>query len=82
MNKLLKSLLPLIVLIGLTLGCGLGGGEETPSPAEPPSGEEAESPDVEEAEEGEQVSLSSIASGLQSLDSYRTYFKMTFDGAT
>lgn len=82
MNKLLKSLLPLIVLIGLTLGCGLGGGEGAPSPTEPPSGEEGESPDVEETEEGEQASLSSITSGLQNLDSYRTYFEMTFEGTT
>lgn len=81
--KLLKSLLPLIVLIGLTLGCGLGGGGETPAPTTPPSDEEVAPPATEEGGgEGEEVDLSSIVSGLQSLDSYRADFKMTFEGTT
>lgn len=82
MTKLLRLLLPLIVLIGLTLGCGLSGGGEASPPDEPAPGEEIESPgDGEAEEEEEQASLSSVTSGLQSLDSYRSYFKMTFEGA-
>jgi len=99
MNKLIRTLIPLSLLLGLTLACGLsGGGEESPPPIEAPSGaEEAPSPTeapsgVEEVPspteapagggetEEEEISLSSVSSGLQSLDSYRGHFEMTFDG--
>jgi hypothetical protein len=89
----------LILLLGLALGCSvgglLGGGEEEAlSPTEAPAGGEqaeateappsvgTETEEVEEPEEGENISLSSVTSGLQSLDSYRGYFKMTFEGST
>lgn len=95
MNKRLGVFLTLILLFGLTLGCGLsgltGGGEEEEVPpaaeatAETEEGEEIEEPgEVEEPEEEEEedVSLSSITEGLQSLDSYRAHFRMTFEGST
>ena len=101
MNKLIRMLIPLSLLLGLTLACGLsGGGGEAPPPSEAPSGaEEAPSPTeapsgVEEAPspteapagggetEEEEISLSSVSSGLQNLDSYRSHFEMTFDGTT
>ncbi len=89
MRKLLRSLVPLTLLLGLTLACGLsGGGEEAPPPTEAPSGGEEAPPPTEApsggvgTEEEEEISLSSITSGLQSLDSYRSHFEMTFDGAT
>jgi len=91
MTRLFRIFIPLSLLLGLTLACGLGGGgEEAPPPTEAPSGgEEAPPPteapaggeETEEKEEEEEISLSSITSGLQSLDSYRGHFKMTFDGA-
>ncbi len=64
------------------------GGEEASAPTEAPSGEEtSEAPGggvetEEEKEEEEELSLSSVTSGLQALDSYRSHFKMTFDGTT
>jgi len=96
MAKLFRLFVPLGLLLSLTLGCGLfglsGGGGETPPAAESPSGDEeappaAEAPSggtgtEEEEEEEEEISLSSITSGLQSLDSYRSHFTMTFEGAT
>ena len=90
MTKLLRILVPLSLLLGLTLACGLGGGgAETPPPTEAPSsGAEVSVPtevppsDETETEEEEDISLSSVTSGLQSLDSYRSHFEMTFDSAT
>lgn len=88
MTKLLRVLIPLSLLLGLTLACGLGGGgEEAPPPTEPPAGGEEAPPPTEppagdEETEKEEFSLSSVTGGLQSLDSYRGYFKMTFDGTT
>ena len=87
MTKLLKLLLPLILLIGLSLGCGLSGGDaETPPQTEKtPSGEEAAEPTAEAVEPedgGEEASLSSITEGLQDLDSYRSHLKMTFEDTT
>jgi hypothetical protein len=90
--------LSVILLLGLTLGCGLSGlggigGEEAPSPTEaPPGGEVSEPPSGgevseppgggAETEEEEEIGLSSVSSGLQSLDSYRSSFKMAFEGTT
>ena len=90
MTRLFKVLVPLSLLLGLTLACGLsGGGEEAPPPTEAPSGGAEVSAPTEvpssggtETEEEEDISLSSVTSGLQSLDSYRSHFEMTFDGAT
>ncbi|MEE9618274.1 MAG: hypothetical protein V3T90_14900 [Anaerolineae bacterium] len=94
MTKLLRILVPLSLLLGLTLACGLGGGgAEAPPPTEAPSGgaelsaptevpPSDETETEEEEEEEEDISLSSVTSGLQSLDSYRSHFEMTFDGAT
>ena len=77
--------------------CGLigGGEEETPPAAEAPAGGEevsatpeappsggAETEEIEEPEEEEEISLSSITSGLQGLDSYRGYFRMSFEAST
>jgi hypothetical protein len=87
-TKAFRWILPLALLLSLTLACGLGGGgeeaapaaeapaggEDAPSPTEPPSGEEAE--------EEEEIDLSSFTSGLQSLESYRSHLKMTFEGTT
>jgi len=89
-TRLFKVLVPLSLLLGLTLACGLsGGGEEAPPPTEAPSGGAEVSAPTEvpssggtETEEEEDISLSSVTSGLQSLDSYRSHFEMTFDGAT
>ena len=92
MTKLFKILIPLSLLLGLTLACGLGeGGEEIPPPTEQPSGGEepapAEAPSGEEGVESpggeeEELDLSSVTEGLQSLDSYRSHFEMTFEGTT
>jgi len=99
MTRRFGLFLILTLLLGLALGCSvgglLGGGEEeAPSPTEAPAGGEqveateappsggAETEEVEEPEEDEDISLSSVTSGLQSLDSYRGYLKMTFEGST
>jgi hypothetical protein len=90
-------ILSLTLLLGMTLGCGLSGiGRETPPPAEAPSGDE-EAPSPTEAPSGgevaepvggeaeteeEEISLSSVTSGLQSLDSYRSHFAVTFEDIT
>ena len=60
------------------------GDEEVAPPAEAPAGEEAsEAPTGgEEGEEEEDVGLSSVTSGLQSLDSFRSHFTMAFEGTT
>lgn len=60
------------------------GDEEAVSPTDVPSGEEvSEAPGAEaESEEEEVVSLPSVTGGLQGLDSYRSHFKMTFEGTT
>ena len=60
------------------------GDEEVASPTGEPSGEEvSEAPGAEEeGEEEEAVSLSSVTGGLQSLDSHRAHFTMTFEGTT
>jgi hypothetical protein len=76
----------LTLLLGLALGCGVSGltgreTEEAPSPVE--EIEEAEQvEEVEQVEEEEDVSISSVTSGLQSLDSYRSHLRMTFESAT
>jgi hypothetical protein len=61
------------------------GGEEVAAPeAESGGGEEMEEIEPEpqpETEEEEDISLSSVTSGLQSLDSYRGHFEMTFEGS-
>jgi hypothetical protein len=58
-----------------------GGEQVVATEAAPGGGEETE--EVEEPEEEEEdVGLSSISSGLQSLDSYRSYFKMTSESST
>jgi len=94
MTKRLAVFLVLTLLLGLTLGCGLcglsGGGEEAPPPDEEAVDEEATQPPSEEVQSGdetededeqeEELSLSSITGGLQSLDSYRSHFKMTVEG--
>ena len=87
----------LILLLSLTLGCGLSGiGGKTQPEGEVPSGEEAAAPtseapggevEVEEEEEDEEdveedVRLSSLTGGLQDLDSYRSHFSMAFEGTT
>ena len=81
--KPLRLLVPFALLVSLMLACGpLGAIKETPSPAEEPTGgEEAaatEAPSGGEAgtEGEEEIELSSVTSGLQSLDSYRAHFKM------
>lgn len=83
--------LSLTLLLGLTLGCSvfglIGGGEETPPPAEaPPGGDETSTPTEASPSGGteaeEELSLSSVTGGLQSLDSYRSHFRMTFEGST
>jgi len=60
------------------------GDEEVAPPAEAPAGEEAsEAPaggEEGEDEEEEDVGLSSVTSGLQSLDSFRSRFTMAFEG--
>jgi hypothetical protein len=104
-NGRFERFLLLTLLLGLALGCGLGGlvgekDEQSSPPAETSAGgeqvvateaapgggeetEEIEKPEeVEEPEEEEEVGLSSISSGLQSLDSYRSYFKMTSESST
>lgn len=86
MTKLLRVLVPLSLLLGLALGCGLSDiGREAPPPTEAPSGGEeapppAEAPSGGAETEEEQISLPSVTSGLESLDSYRSHFKMTFEG--
>lgn len=88
----------LTLLLGLTLGCSvcglIGGEEQVPPPTdskkllEPtdvPPGEEIaveELGEEIEEEKDEEISLSSVTSGLQNLDSYRSHFLMTFDGST
>jgi len=81
--KPLRLLVPFALLVSLMLACGpLGAVKETPSPTEEPTGgEEAtatEAPSGGEAgtEGEEEIELSSVTSGLQSLDSYRANFKM------
>jgi len=95
--KRLGLFLLLTLLLGLTLGCGLlGGGEEPPSGEAPSSGEEAVSPtevpsgaEVSEPPSGEEdvveeedIDLSSVTSGMQGLDSFRSHFTMAFEGTT
>ncbi|MDY6875386.1 MAG: hypothetical protein SWK90_04165 [Chloroflexota bacterium] len=62
------------------------GGAEALPPTEAPSGGAEALPPTEapagSEETEEEFSLSSVTSGLESLDSYRGYFKMTFDGTT
>jgi len=75
---------------------GGGEGDEAPPPAQEPAGgekvaatevvsgggEETEEIEPEpETEEVEDISLSSVTSGLQSLDSYRGHFEMTFESS-
>jgi len=93
---LLTLLLSLTLGCGVCGLSGIGGSKEPPpaeapsgdeeaaQPTEAPSGEDASEPpgDEGEAEEEEEISLSSVSSGLQSLDSYRSHFKMTFEGTT
>jgi len=82
--KPLRLLVPCALLVSLMLACGpLGAVKETPAAVEEPTGgEEAVSPTEapsggEVATEGEEeIELSSVTSGLQSLDSYRANFKM------
>ena len=82
--KPFRLLVPLALLVSLVLACGpLGAVKETPPPTEEsPGGEEVAAPTEvptggEETAEGEEeIELSSVTSGLQSLDSYRAYFKM------
>jgi hypothetical protein len=96
MFLLLTMLLGLTLGCGVCGLSGIGGGKE-PSPAEAPSDDEEAAQPTEaapgedaseapggdgEAEEEEEISLSSVSSGLQSLDSYRSHFKMTFEGKT
>ncbi len=95
MKRQLGLFLLLTLLLGLSLGCGMSGligGEEKEAP--PPVAEVEESKETEEieeieeaeeikeTEEEEDISLSSLTSGLQNLDSYRSHFEMTFEGAT
>jgi hypothetical protein len=87
MSKRLGLFLALTLLLGLALGCGLsgltGGEEEEQAPPAVEQVEEAEeAEEIEAPEEEENVSLSSITDGLQSLDSYRAHFLMTFEGST
>ena len=82
-----RLLVPMVVLLGLTLACGLGGGtQEAPPAAQVPGGEEEVASPTEavepaggeaEAEGEEELDLPSVTSGLQALDSYRAYFRMT-----
>ena len=82
--KPLRLLVPCALLVSLMLACGpLGAVKETPAAVEEPTGgEEAVSPTEapsggEAGTEGEEeIELSSVTSGLQSLDSYRANFKM------
>lgn len=85
MTKLARILIPLCLLLGLTLACGLGGaGEEAVPPTEPaPGGGEAppptEPPSGGAETEEEEISLSSVTSGIEGLDSYRSHFEMAFE---
>ena len=89
--KTLKLFVPLALLIILSLGCSLSGGDKT-SPTAVPSGDEATGPTTAAAEptdgaakpcDGEEEeSLSSITEGLQNLDSYRSHLKMVFESDT
>ena len=82
--KPFRLLVPFALLVTLMLACGpLGAVKGTPPPAEEPTaGEEVAAPTEvpaggEAATEGEEeIELSSVTSGLQSLDSYRANFKM------
>jgi len=98
MTKRPGLFLILVLSLSLTLGCGvcglIGGEEEAVLPAETPSGgEEAPAPteapagggteaEGEEESEAEELSLSSVTSGLQNLDSYRSHLEMAFEGTT
>ena len=80
MTKLFGLLISLGLLLGLMLACGLSGCKgEALSPTEAPSSGEVPEPAGGDEEE---ISLPSITGGLQSLDSYRSHFKMTFEGTT
>ena len=82
--KPFRLLVPFALLVSLMLACGpLGAIKETPMPTEESAGgEEVVAPTEapaggEAAAEGEEeIELSSVTSGLQSLDSYRAHFKM------
>ncbi len=93
MSRRLTWFLFLTLMLGLALGCGvcelaqqgrevsatvesLAGGEEGPAPTQSPAGDGAATEEVEQ----EELSLSSVTSGLQSLDSYRGHLVMTFEG--
>lgn len=88
MSRRLGLLLTFTLLLGLATGCGQSGGsgaaQETPPPTETSSGEEAPASPSQgaETEAAEDLSLSSVTSGLQSLDSYATHFRMAFEGST
>ncbi len=91
MTKTLKLFVPLALLIILSLGCSLSGGDKTPPTAAPANGEATEptaaaaEPTDAAAKPGdgeEEGSLSSITEGLQNLDSYRSHLKMTFQSDT
>ncbi len=92
MNKRIGLFLVWTLLLGLTFGCGLTGGEGEDAPApveeveEVEEAEEVEEPadaeEVEEAEEEEDFSFSSVTNGLDSLDSYRGRMTMAFEGDT
>ncbi len=94
MTKRLGILLLLTLLLSLTLGCGMCGliGRDIEEPSTVEEIEEAEDAEpveeVEEADEPEEasdedenVSISSVTSGLQDLDSYRSHFTMIFEGS-